>query len=349
MVVVTTTTTTTTTTASLSNLPMSLSSSPVADSATTSFEEPIDFPDATMQPFTPGQCLFCPSLSPTFGDSVIHMQKSHGLFVPHQRNLIVDLETLFNYLHLVIFGYRECIQCGTRRTTVQAVQQHMAGKGHCRFDMAEQGSEFSEFYDFSEPEDDDAESDIEGEGDDEDEGDETSKEEETAAAAGSSRKPLLADEDSIRLPSGRIISRQSSAQAGPSSLTQSRRRTRAPASQLEYSVVEPGGGEDAEGAEKGPGKEEPGSDMTPETRVLSKREKRERATATYQLANMSASDRSSLMHLPASQQRAILLAQHRHAEKVQKEEKRRQGKIDRKGNKNLYAYWHTETPVYQCG
>lgn len=205
----------------------------------------------------------------------------------------------------------------------------MTGKGHCKFDVSEQDSEFAEFYDFSEPEDD-AESDTEGDGD------ERSQEE----TAGPSRKPLLADEDSIRLPSGRIISRQSSAQAG-STTTQSRRRARTPASQLEYTAAEPDG-------EEGSGKEELGPDI-PETRILSKREKRERATATYQLANMSASDRSSLMHLPASQQRAILLAQHRHGEKVQKGEKRRQGKIDRKGNKNLYAYWHTETPVYQCG
>ncbi|KAI1190886.1 C2H2 type zinc-finger-domain-containing protein [Nemania serpens] len=316
---------------------MSLSSSPGTNPALTSVEELIDSPNATMQPFTPGECLFCPNALLSFGNSVIHMQKSHGLFIPHQQNLIVDLETLFNYLHLVIFGYRECIQCGTRRTTVQAVQQHMTGKGHCRFDMSEQDSEFAEFYDFSEPEDD-VESDIEGEG----EGDERKQEE---TATGSSRKPLFADEDSIRLPSGKIISRQSSAQAGQS-FTQSRRRTtRTPASQLlEHIVAESGGEEEGEG----PSKEEPGSDM-PDTRILSKREKRERATATYQLANLSASDRSSLMHLPASQQRAILLAQHRHAEKVQKEEKRRQGKIDRKGNKNLYAYWHTETPVYQCG
>jgi pre-60S factor REI1 len=64
---------------------------------------------------------------------------------------------------------------------------------------------------------------------------------------------------------------------------------------------------------------------------------------------MSANDRSSLMHLPTSQQRALLATQHRQADKMQKEESRRRTKIDRKGNKNLYAYWHTETPVYQCG
>ncbi|GJD03103.1 TRI15 protein [Colletotrichum higginsianum] len=283
-----------------------------------------------MQPFTPGQCLFCPKPSPSFADSVIHMQKSHGLFIPHQQHLVVDLETLFKYLHLVIFGYRECIHCGTERTTVQAVQQHMTGKGHCRFDVSERDSEFSEFYDFSEPEDE-AGSDAESDGDD-------TGPEETAPSPG--RKPVMADEDSIRLPSGKIISRQSTAQAGPS-FTQLRRRNRNAALQLEHTMAEAAD-------EEGSGREGPDSD-TPDTRLLSRRERRERATMTYQMANMSANDRNSLMHLPAAEQRSLLAAQHRNAEKVQKEEKRRQSKVDRKGNKNLYAYWHTETPVYQCG
>lgn len=257
------------------------------------------------------------------------MQKSHGIFVPYQQNLKVDLETLVRYLHLVIFGYRECIQCGTERTTVQGVQQHMTGKGHCNFDLSED-SEFSEFYNFSEPEGD-TESEIES--------DDSERNREEAVAS-SSRKPPLADADSIRLPSGKIISKQSSAQAGPS-LTQLRRRIRTAAPQLTSSLAE---ADDEEGS----GREQLDSIMR-DTQLLSKREKRERATVTYQLANMSANDRNALMHLPTSQQRAILAAQHRHAEKVQKVESRRQGRIDRKGNKNLYAYWHTETPVYQCG
>ncbi|KAI0439998.1 C2H2 type zinc-finger-domain-containing protein [Xylaria telfairii] len=324
------TTTTTTSSASLSTLPMSLSSRPEPNSIPQSSKESIDSPDGTMQPFTPGQCLFCLNSSSTFADSVIHMQKSHGLFVPHQKHLAVDLDTLFRYLHLVIFGYRECLHCGTERATVQAVQQHMTSKGHCKFDISEHDSEFAEFYEFSEPEDD-GESDKGGYVD-------TRHLEETAQSP--TQKTQLTDEDSIRLPSGKIISRQSSAQAGPS-LTQLRRRTRNSASQLEYSLVEPD-------SEEGLSKEEPDSDIR-DTRLLSKREKRERSAVAYQAANMSANDRTSLMHLPLSQQRSILASQHRQAEKGQKEERRRQGKIDRKGNKNLYAYWHTETPVYQCG
>jgi pre-60S factor REI1 len=206
----------------------------------------------------------------------------------------------------------------------------MIGKGHCKFDISEQDSEFAEFYDLSEPEDN-AESDNEGDGDER-------NQEETAKS--SSRKPLLADEDSIRLPSGKIISRRSSAQAGPS-FTQLYCRTRILASQQEHSLVEP---DDEEGSSK----EELDSDIR-DTRLLSRREKRERATVTYQLTNMSANDRNGLMHLSTSQQRSIMATQHRHAEKVQKEERRKQSKIERKGNKNLYAYWATETPIYQCG
>lgn len=288
-----------------------------------------------MQPFTPGQCLLCHNITPNFNDSVIHMQKSHGLFVPYQQYLIVNLETLFKYMHLVIFGYRECIQCGTERATVQAVQQHMIGKGHCRFDISEQDSEFADFYDFSDLQGDDAESDTEDKGED----DERNQEE---TATSPNQKPqLLADEDSIRLPSGKIISRKSSAQTEPS-FTRFHRRTRTPASQLEYSVV------DADNEEES-SKEWPYSDISGETRLLSRREKREKAIVTYQLANMSANDRNGIMHLSAPQQRSILATQHRHAEKVQKEERRRQSRIERKGNKNLYAYWATETPIYQCG
>jgi len=264
------------------------------------------------------------------------MRKSHSLFVPHEQRLAVDLETLFKYLHLVVFGYRECMHCGTERATVQAVQQHMTGKGHCRFDISEEDSEFAEFYDFSEPEDDE-------EGDEDEDGEDNvdGRQREETATGSSSRRPALADEDSIRLPSGKIISRHSSsAPAGSSSSLYSNhlcRRTRATptSSQLEY-TLEP---------EKEPDTEASESD----TRLLSRREKRERANVAYQLASMSANDRNSLVHLPASQQRALLLTQHRQEERVQKAERRRQGKIDKKGNKNLYAYWHTETPVYQCG
>jgi pre-60S factor REI1 len=287
--------------------------------------KPTTSSDPATRVFDSERCLFCPATSPTFSESVAHMQKAHGLFIPHKQHLLVDLETFFRYLHLVIFEYRECIYCGTKRTTVQAVQQHMLGKGHCKFDIRED-SEFADFYDFSRSLDN-AEEEYDSDLDASDEEETFSKPE---------QRPLQIDQDSIRLPSGRLISKKSSRQVEPS-VYQLRRQARTKQSQLEYSSIEPD--EDTENN---------GSDVS-DSRVLTRREKRKQATVSYQLANLSANDRRALMHLSTSEQRSLIATQHKLMEKVQKEESRSQRKIDRKGNKNLYAYWHTETPVYQCG
>lgn len=79
------------------------------------------------------------------------MHKNHGLFIPSSiddgsHTLSVDLETLVRYLYLVIFGYNECLQCHTQRQSVNAVQQHMMAKGHCRIDLDDKESEFRDFY-----------------------------------------------------------------------------------------------------------------------------------------------------------------------------------------------------------
>lgn len=260
----------------------------------------------------------------------MHMQKSHGLFIPDRQRLAVDLETLVEYLHLVIFGYHECIQCGTSKATVQAIQQHMTDKGHCKFDISEQNSEFAEFYDFSDLEDE-TDVDVEGSCD-------IASIDDIPTSL--SRESLIANRDSIHLPSGRIISRKST-QAERSLLSRLKRRNRSMASRIEFSATEPPD-------EDEPNQEELNANPR-DINVLSRKDKRERALMKYQQTSMSASDRKSLMHLSAPQQRSILAMQHRQAKKAQKEEQRKQSHVDRKGNKNLYAYWATETPVYLCG
>ncbi|KAF5660701.1 hypothetical protein FCIRC_12059 [Fusarium circinatum] len=316
------TTTTATTTTSSMTLLLSQETSPL-----TPYIMSINESASAPQSFTPGQCLFCPSVYPTLAESIIHMQTSHGLFVPYKQHLLVDLETLLRYIHLVIYEYRECIHCGTSRTTVQAVQQHMMGRGHCKFDVSDE-SEFADFYDFSRQHLD-TDDDVLSEDNEESESEEVKPD----------QKLVQTDRDSIRLPSGRLISKKSSAQVEPS-ISQLRKHKKTARSQLEYFSVEVD--EDA------PLHEEYEPDIS-DTRLLSRRERRQKATVTYQLANLSAGDRSALMHLSASEQRSFIATQHRFTEKVQKEESRRQRRIDRKGNKNLYAYWNTETPVYQCG
>ncbi|KAF5561706.1 TRI15 transcription factor [Fusarium napiforme] len=61
-----------------------------------------------------------------------------------QEFLAVDLEMLVSYLRFVINTYRECICCGTRRSTVEGIQHHMLAKGHCRFDISPETEEFYE-------------------------------------------------------------------------------------------------------------------------------------------------------------------------------------------------------------
>ncbi|KAK4197345.1 C2H2 type zinc-finger-domain-containing protein [Triangularia verruculosa] len=311
-----TTTTTATANMALPSFPTSLPSGPETESS-----------QLATQPFILEQCLFCPHLSATFLDSVEHMQKSHGLFIPHRERLAVeDLEGLFEFLHLIIFEYQECIKCGTTRTSVQGVQQHMLGKpGHCAFDISEPGSEFAEFYQGLLEE---RKSDDQGE-----------EEEERIQ-----KLSVQVDEDSLRLPSGRIISKKPSVSTATSFRPRHHRnRTSAAAGEIEY-------GSDSGADEEHPA-DQTGSETAPGTQLVSsKREqKRARAMESYRLTRMSASDRNSLMHLPVSQQRALLATQQRHQEKLQTEERRQRAKIDRKGNKNLYAYWNTETPVYLCG
>ena len=94
--------------------------------------------------FVTDQCLFCGDKCGTFDKNVTHMAMTHSFIIPYQDCLAVDLETLIWYLHLAIYGYIECIFCGTRRNSLEAVQQHMMAKGHCRFDISPDTEDFYE-------------------------------------------------------------------------------------------------------------------------------------------------------------------------------------------------------------
>ncbi|KAK2591107.1 hypothetical protein QQS21_011195 [Conoideocrella luteorostrata] len=97
-------------------------------------------------PFNPRQCLFCKSYSTGFDENLEHMTKKHGLSILERNRLIVDLVTLIEYFHLIIFGYFECLYCGSQRQSFQGAQQHMLGKAHCKIDIAKENSEFRDFY-----------------------------------------------------------------------------------------------------------------------------------------------------------------------------------------------------------
>ena len=97
-----------------------------------------------LEEYITGECLFCPEFFDGLEPSLTHMTTSHGFTVPFQDCLAVDIETVLDYMHFVINGYRECICCGTQRGSVAAVQQHMFAKGHCRFDINDETEEFYE-------------------------------------------------------------------------------------------------------------------------------------------------------------------------------------------------------------
>ena len=89
-------------------------------------------------------CLFCNSDSSTLEDNLQHMNKVHGLFIPYQDRLR-DIEGLVVYLANLIRHSQSCIYCGTSRSSVEAIQQHMRDKGHCMIAFDED-SEADSFY-----------------------------------------------------------------------------------------------------------------------------------------------------------------------------------------------------------
>jgi pre-60S factor REI1 len=276
-------------------------------------------------PFVSERCLFCNKDSGDFESNLLHMQTFHGLFIPDKQHLIVDLEVLIEYIHLVIYGYNECICCGTQRNSSLAVQQHMVGKGHCRFDIAQEDSEFADFWDFS-----DADS----------EGDASSGEDGPASESGKRvvlEAAVQPDEGSLRLPSGKLISKNT----GPQ---QYQRRTEA---RKQRAANEAGQQTTAQS-----------SDPVPSTALvaapssgpksITKSEKREQAFST-QLAKLSENDRRSLMHLPASQQRSIIATQQKQAEKGKRAERRYQSRVEGLGNKTLQAHYRPDCPARSNG
>lgn len=99
---------------------------------------------ATAPEFNPSRCIFCGVDSGTFDDSLAHMSKTHSFSIPYLDHLTVEVPVLVKYLHLVIYGYGECILCSARRNTVEGIQHHMVAKGHCRFNVT---ADFVDFYD----------------------------------------------------------------------------------------------------------------------------------------------------------------------------------------------------------
>lgn len=258
------------------------------------------------------------------------MSKRHSLFIPDSIDngsltLAVDLETLLRYMHLVISTYHECLLCHTQRQSAHAVRQHMTGKGHCRIDLEDGGSEFRDFYEGG------------GRGlQSESSGDETSgSEDDEVEAVPAGAEPLRLREGSLLLASGKLLSNRSAPAPKnhrPLSETQKPTRRGALAAASQPNEESPG---------------PPSSDSTPDTttnpttadngRALTRLERRAEASGKSSLAvamsQMSLNDRAALAHLPAAEQRAVVLRQFKRQDRARHEARRYWSKVELRGNK----------------
>ncbi|KAM0213085.1 hypothetical protein ACHAPQ_011165 [Fusarium lateritium] len=152
------------------------------ESSESDSDAEVEVQDDVIPDFDPKKCIICTHDDESFAENLHHMESSHSLRIPYQEHLIVDLETVIWYLHFVIFTYHECIYCGTRSRTVEGIQQHMVGKGHCRVELSD---EILEFYD------------LEGLGN------------------YGTKTAVAVDSDSLRLSSGKILSNRTAPSAKP--------------------------------------------------------------------------------------------------------------------------------------
>lgn len=230
------------------------------------------------------------------------MLKMHSLIIPDRCHLIIDSETLIEYFHLIIFGYFECLYCGSQRSSAQAAQQHMKGKGHCKIDISSKDSEFRDFYDF----------------------DSTSKD-----SDGGNIEPLsecsnvtFVDVDrSMRLPSGKVLSHR----------TQS--KPRHPRHGIAYTETPNASSRRLSPTTLGISQPRPESIDDQAAPSASKRIAKREAAFLNQLASLRAEDRRSLMHFPVWKQRAIVLRSKREVERARRDKNEMLLKIQLKSNR----------------
>jgi pre-60S factor REI1 len=226
------------------------------------------------------QCLFCGAENSTVDDNLAHMSKAHGFDIPYQDNLIVDLETLVGYLHLVIYGYAECILCAARRSTVEGIQHHMTAKGHCRFNVA---SDIAEFYSIPAP-------------------------------------AYHADEESLRLPSGKLLSHRTRA-TGLAALRTARQPVERRPETTALSLATP----------------------THKSELVPTQDHDTTAPSNTQLSRLTRGDQQSLAHLLDHEVRSLLATSARHIDQSRREEKQAQLKLEKAGNITLMAHFRADT------
>lgn len=258
-------------------------------------EEDFDLPT-----FDSKQCLFCTVNSTDLDSSLEHMLKRHGFSIPDVSHLIVDVEVFLEYLHLVIYGYYECLYCGSQRNGLEAAKQHMTGKGHCKIDILKEGSEFRDFYEVGNI--------YEG----------TDGGESVFPRITGSVDGFAKIDSALKLPSGKLLFHRS----------QTERRSRPSGSQSRgtLSLAKRSVAPDMLDPDTG----FPINKITREgsLRKVIKQE----AAWDKQLASLRAEDRRGLMHLPGWKQRALVMEAKKQVERARRDDDKMQLIIQLKAN-----------------
>lgn len=201
----------------------------------------------------------------------------------------------------------------------------MLGKGHCKFDIDSDDSEYADFYDFSESE-------------------EQSDEEEDADIPSMFGKRdkmenllVQPDESSLRLPSGRIISNRSQPRTNP------RRKplqSHPPGDDLPE-LLHGEGPTTTTTTTTGPDTQVPDSNQRAGRGggLVLTRAVRQENRLTKQLATLRAGDEKSLAHLSVPEQRAVLAIQQKQVEKAHRAEERYRGRVEGLGNRTLMTHF----------
>ena len=279
--------------------------------------------------FNPAQCLFCNRIHSSFDENLAHMCKTHSFFILDQDRLVVDVETLITYFRLVIFGYHQCLFCGTQRGSFEAAQQHMVGKSHCKYDVSKENSEYREFYDFESIHDNDNNNN-DNNNDDNEEEEEKSKDDIKTLAKRTTFPFVQVDDESLRLPSGKIVSHRCSHPPRPQQHQNHHiiDNNNPQLDPIPFSSSSPI-------SNSAPNQCGPGA--------LTKIEKRN-VTLCRQLVHLRANDQRSLIHLPVSKQLALLATQKKQMDQARKAERRIQSRVEGMGNTTLMKHFVNDVP-----
>lgn len=244
--------------------------------------------------FEESQCLFCNRTSPGLDHNVVHMSKAHGLHID-PANLLVDIGSLLAYFHLIISGLHECLYCGTQRNTRQAVQQHMMAKGHCKYDITDKDSELRDFYEFP-----------------------------SSGPTEGLRQSLIAMRS---LDDAQLLSQVRSRRPRPSKRSDRNDPGIANSTlDLAPATPSPQPHTDAESSTNA-------AEIPSASRELSTRALKQEFLLNNQLTQLRAGDRQSLVHLPVSQQRALLATHHKQMEKARRTQQIHRVNLESAGNK----------------